>query len=157
MTGSAAVAAAIGALLNLCEADILFTAESRFFKADGNSLSKIVAPLRTVSARAAATAEAAKAAAEDITEDISEIEAAKAAEATAARAVITLSRLRAVLIVTRFLFGIGKNGVSLVDFLEFFFRFLVARIHIGVIFLGKGAICFLISSSEALLETPRTS
>ena len=85
-------------------------------------------------------------------------EAAKAAEArAAAKARAGIKGRMAVLVILRALIVVRQHLVRLVDLLEPLLAGFVARVEIGVVLLGKFAVCFFISSAVAPFCRPSTS
>ncbi len=119
----------------------LLTAERRFFKGNDNAGEDIVSVYGAVSARGGS------AAAEEAGENISHIkihtaESAETAKASLSCSVIGIHPCMTELVVAAFLFPVGENGIGFVDFLKLSFRFFITGIFIGVVFLGKLAVCF---------------
>ena len=152
-TGSLCGTAArtVGALLDAVIGHILLDAECCFFKSDGNRSTDIISASGAISSGIRC---AAKATAENITENISQIaeaaESAKAIEPTCACTALFKGGMTE-LVVLRTLLRIRKDSIRLVYFLKFDLGFFVARIHIGVIFLGKTAVSLFYGSLVRVL------
>ena len=128
----------LGALLVPHQIDLLLAAEGRLLQGDGQVIAQVVARNRAV---ALGTAHAA---AEEAGEDVLEAAKTAATEATAEVAVTAaaeaLGAVVAELVVLRALLRVGQHLIGLVDLLEAFLRFLVARVDIGMVLLGEGAV-----------------
>ena len=137
--GLAAGSAAVLAVLDAGDRDLLAAAECGLLKGDREPHAQALALLRGVALpRAAAEAEAA---AEDVAEDVPEV--AEAAEAAAAEAGVGIKGRKAVLVVARLLVRVGQHLIGLADLLEALLAGLVARMQVGVVFLGELAVRLL--------------
>ena len=138
----AAVALAVRALLDAADGDFLLATESGLLKADVELNAYVVALARRVRVAARAAAEA-----EYVSEYIAKVaeiaEAAKAAEAcAAAKARAGIKGRMAVLVILRALIVVRQHLVRLVDLLEPLLTGFIARMEVGVVLLGKFAVCF---------------
>ena len=126
------------------DVQVLGAALGRFLEGEGYLVAQVVALHRApLPAAAAAAKPAAEKGGKYIVEAAKARAAAKPAEVGIAAAAEPGARLLvAELVVPGPLLGIGQYLVSLVDFLKFFLRRLVARIHVRVILFGQLAVGF---------------
>ena len=149
----AAVALAVRALLDAAYGDFLLAAEGGLLEADVELNAYVVALARRVRVAARAAAEA-----EYVSEYIAKVaeiaEAAKAAEAcAAAEARAGIKGRVAVLVILRALIVVRQHLVRLVDLLEPLLTGFIARMEVGVVLLGKSAVClFYLICRGALLQ-----
>ena len=153
--GLAARAAALLAVLDAGDRDLLAAAEGRLLKGDGKAHAQTLALLGGVAAARSAAAEA-EAAAENVAQDVAQVaEIAEAAEAAAAEAAVGVEGRVPVLVVAGLLVRVGQHLVRLADLLEALLACLVARMQIRVILLGQlavGLLYFIVSGALAQSE-----
>ena len=135
---SGSAAAAVGTAFHDGHADGFLTALGRLLEGEV----EVGLGVRSPTGRVGVGALAAEAAAENAPKDVAQILEAEpaaiaAATVTAAGPEVGIDAGVAELVVTGFLILIGQNLVGLVDLLKFGLGLLVARVQVGVIFLGR--------------------
>ena len=135
--------------------DFLLTAKNGLLKGDADAGTQIGSLHRT-SCPAAAPSATAKQIAENIAENIAHISTEIEAVEAACSAATLLKRRMAKLVILSALIRITQNGIRLGCLLKLLLCFLVARIHIRMIFLCQGTvrlfqccvICILIHTQD---------
>ena len=135
-SGFCALALTGRALYIFTEFDFFARAECRLFKGNADCLLKISALSRLIASSLLSAAEAAaERAAEHIEYIFKATEAACSAETAKARAphAVRVYAGMAESVIFALFIGVRQNAVCFVDFLKFFFRFLVSGILVGMI------------------------
>ena len=156
-TVGGACAVTVGAVLNPGSRHFLLTAEGRLLEGQLQPGHDILAPAGgTLGASPASSA-----AAEKFTENIAQVaeisEAAEAPTAVAAGACaeVGVHAGKAVLVVPGLLIRVGEHLVGLTDLLEFFLRFLVAGVPVGMVLHGAFAVGFFNIIGAGILGNPQ--